>query len=110
MNHDVPTIRLRTVLWSGIKWVPIVALPFAAVFAEVHWQLQIYANDYESGEIGKRIDELTDQISALEAAADGLKTMELIEARAPDMGFVEAEPHQIERVHTKTLGLGDRGQ
>ncbi|MCC6488594.1 MAG: hypothetical protein IT364_13945 [Candidatus Hydrogenedentes bacterium] len=88
----------RGVLLGTIKWVPVLAIPFSAFFAETWLQLQIFRRDYEAAELSRQIKETGSRIEALEEQADELMTLERIAAQAPDLGLVQPEPSQIEIV------------
>ena len=92
----------RGILAGTIKWLPALAIPFSAFFAETWLQLQIFHRDYEAAELTRQIRETGSRIEALEEQADELMTLERIAAQAPDLGLVQPEPSQIEIVRLGT--------
>ncbi|GMU92278.1 MAG: hypothetical protein AMXMBFR4_13360 [Candidatus Hydrogenedentota bacterium] len=80
------------------KWLPVLAFPFSVFFFEAWLQIQIFARDYESAVLKRKMREIDFQINRLQETADELQTLKRISAKAPDLGLAPVEPGQIEIV------------
>ena len=88
--------RTRISFLGRFKWVPLLLLPFSVFFFEVWTQTRTLACDYAINDLSKRRQELVRHIDILKVEEAELKSLDRIEAKAPNLGLVEPEPGQIE--------------
>ncbi|MCP4644891.1 MAG: hypothetical protein GY851_30905 [bacterium] len=93
-RQHVPSVG--RVILTVLKWSPVLAIGFVVFMSETALQLRIRANDYIVREQRRMIRELRTSINLLEAQEDEREAMDLIGAKAEDMGLVEPQPDQIE--------------
>jgi hypothetical protein len=91
----------------GWPWWALVLLPPFAVLAFDTWlNTETFRKDYETGELNKRLRELTEKLDGLKIEEARLETMDRIKIEAPDLGLVEPEPGQIRIIYcTDRTGL-----
>ena len=90
------TLRRVSILFGAIKWLPVVAMPFAAFFFETWLQVCIYKNDYTAAEVRTRMRDISSHIGRLQEREDELKALKRAAEKAPDLGLVPIQPGQVE--------------
>jgi hypothetical protein len=88
--------RRGSLFLRAVKWLPVLAFPFSVFFFEAWLQIQVFARDYESAVLKRKMREISSQINKLQEAVDELQTLKRISAKAPDLGLEPIQPGQIE--------------
>ncbi len=88
----------RRRLKGWYKWLPFLLVPFGLLFTETYLRTQRLNNDYEINALGGEIEKALATIDSLKTKRAAMENLNLIDARAPELGFVEPSPNQIESV------------
>lgn len=88
----------RRRLKGWFKWLPFLLVPFGLLFAETYLRTQRLNNDYEINALGNEIEKALATIDSLKTKRAAMESLNLIDARAPELGFVEPGANQIESV------------
>lgn len=94
--YHSPSRKAKLQGWA--KWVVVIAIPFVVFTFETWLRTQSLQFGFDKNDLMKRQAEVTERIRSLEADEAGLKRMDRIEAKAPDLGLVEPGPAQIKIV------------
>jgi len=97
--YHSPSRNAKLKGWS--KWLLVLAIPFSVFAFETWLSTQSLQFGFDKNQLMKRQAELTERIRSLEADEAGLKRMDRIDAKAPDLGLVEPGPTQIKIVRVK---------
>jgi len=93
--------RAKNALLTGwVLWLPILAMPFGALFCETWFQTQIIASDYELNELIRAEQAIEGEIGELRTDVASLEAIGRMNAKAPDLGLVEPEHHQIHIIYS----------
>jgi hypothetical protein len=97
--YHSPSRKAKLQGWA--KWVIVIAIPFSVFGFETWLRAQSLQFGFDKNNLMKQQAELNERIRSLEADEAGLKRMDRIEAKAPDLGLVEPGPAQIKIVRVK---------
>lgn len=90
----------RAISFTGwIKWAPVLAAPFALLFFETWMTVQMRLNDYRVSEIKQRLRQSSQALYELRGQAAGINTEETLAMKAPEYGFRQADPSQLEVIY-----------
>ncbi len=88
--------RQRSLLRGWIKWIPVLAIPFAVLFVHAWLNIQILRADYVLRELDKEANALQEKLEHADVAQSVQQSPELLSAQADKMAFVQPEPGQLE--------------
>lgn len=91
--------ELRASLYGWVKWVPVLAAPFAVAVQEVYFSTQVLINDYRSIEITQETRELERELEILRIEQAQLEALERLDDKAPNLGLVRPGPQQIRTIY-----------
>ena len=97
--------RPKGAFLGALPWALLLLGPFCVLLFETWVHLQVYAYDYEASELNRYLRETNLRVNALEEQEDRLRTMDRIEAQAPDLNLIEPEPNQIQVVRQPSVQL-----
>ena len=96
---DMPRYRYRKATLAGWwKVLPLIGLPFGALFFEAWVQTHILKDQYEINQLSGEVRALETSLATLRHEHTYLVRMERMEAKAPDLGLVLPNPGQIEEI------------
>lgn len=95
--------RPGSLVWTALKWVPLLAAPFSVLLTEAWLRVQTLHMDYETVENRRQIKELTLEINKLEERADHLTAMKRVDKGASDLGLEPLKPDSIEVIYWEGL-------
>ncbi|MBI5092378.1 MAG: hypothetical protein HZB26_08035 [Candidatus Hydrogenedentes bacterium] len=97
----------KATLSGWAKWILVIAIPFSILFFETWLRTQSLQYGFVKNDLMKKQAELNERLKELRADEAGLKRMDRIEAKAPDLGLVEPAPAQIKIVRVKATKSPD---
>ncbi len=86
----------RGLVWQCVKWWPHLLLPFVVLFMETFLHLEVLRHDYYRAHINADTQAMQLEIQSLKSQEAELQRLDLISARAPDLGLIVPNPNQIE--------------
>ena len=95
MKRTKPRKTLKHLQRGVFRWLPILALPFCMLFFEVWLQLHIYQNDYEKARLAEEMQQLEEQIDALQSREADLQAFGRLESYIPELDMVAPQRSQI---------------
>jgi hypothetical protein len=81
-----------------LRALPVLAVVFGVLLLETFLHLEIRACDYRKQHLKSHAQDLKDEIAELRARRAELERMDVMDARAPDLGLVEPSPGQVKLV------------
>ena len=91
--------EVRASLYGWVKWLPIIALPFALAVQEVHYRMQVTINDYRGADITRESRELERELEVLRVEQAQLEALDRLDGKAPDLGLVRPAPQQMRTIY-----------
>lgn len=91
--------KQRKVLRGWIKWVPVVAIPFAILFFHTWMNLQILRADYVLRELDAEARELADRLTHTGMAETIHEDPGMLAEQAEQLAFVQPSPGQREIIY-----------
>ena len=91
-------VRRVAVFWGLVKWLPVIALPFAVFFFETWLQVRIYERGYDASKLRREIKDVNAHVDRLQERIDELTALKRASERAPDLGLAPIQPGQVEVV------------
>jgi hypothetical protein len=85
----------RQSLFGWIKWVPVIAAPFAVLFFEAWLNTQTRFVDYALVRVNNRIKEIESSLDRVRVEEARLQAFDRLEVEAPDLGLQAAAPEQV---------------
>jgi len=97
MSKRLHTIEIqrRQVFHAWIKWAPMLAVAFGALFFDTWLSIESRNNDYELSDLKRQQRELTATLEQLRMERAQLENLDILATRAPDLGLVAPTPNQI---------------
>lgn len=99
MMNRMTLRKQRRILRSWIKWVPVVAIPFAILFFHTWLNVQIIRADYVLRELDAEAREWTDRLNHTGVAETIHEDPSILAEQAEVMAFRQPSPGQREVIH-----------
>jgi hypothetical protein len=90
--------KQRRMLRGWIKWVPVIAIPFAVLFTHTWLNIQILRADYVLRETDKEVKQLQEELLYAGVVKTVKQDPDILAAQAAELGFVPPKPGQRELI------------
>lgn len=97
--------KQRKVLRGWIKWVPVVAIPFAILFFHTWLNIEIIRADYVLRELDAEAREWADRLNHTGVAETIHQDPEMLAEQAEQLAFVQPSPGQRESIPWRQLDI-----
>lgn len=87
--------RQQEALWAWVKWVPVIAIPFSALFVDVWLHAGVLEHDFELGRLDQRRETVEKELERLRVREAALRKLTRLEDQAPLMGMIPPAPTQV---------------
>ena len=91
--------RQRYVVREWFRWIPVLLLPFSALFFDTWLNTEILKRDFRMANLNAELRRLRETLDMYRVHEAQLENLDRIEFEAPDLGLVPAEPRQIQVIH-----------
>lgn len=99
MTSRAPQQRTKRSITGWIRWLPILLLPFSAIFFDTWLNTETVKKDYTMAGLSAHLKQQRETLEVLKAKIASRGNMLRIEVEAPDLGLVPPEPNQIRMIY-----------
>ncbi len=97
--------KQREALYGWLKWTPVLAMVFSALFVDTWLNTQMRADDYRLGQLNVRLRELRNTMSELRVQESRLEKQDRLVGKAQALALKTPDPSQVVVLQVKEAAL-----